>query len=134
MMKNLTRKILLLLLILCTLGYSNAWAYDGHVITEQIETLEKTALSLVPASHSAIVDENHSADTHTAQHSQQQTNEQAIHADKACDHCCHISAHLQAIFNQHYFITHIKHASTALDFSENFISLSSSPDLRPPRT
>ncbi len=104
------RKLLLTLLVLCTLGYSSAWAFDGHAL-EADNTLSDASISVTP-------------DKHDAEHAS---------TDSACDHCGHISAHLQAIFTQNGYLCSLNQSSDSLEYFEHFTSLISSPDLRPPR-
>jgi len=103
------KQFLLIVLVLSTLGYSSAWAFDEHVM-EQLET----ELS----SKSAVFD-----NSPDGEHD----------ADIACDHCCHISSHLVAIFSD----TNCDFLNSAsiylLSLKENHHSYIVSPDLKPPR-
>ncbi|HEB81237.1 MAG TPA: hypothetical protein ENJ11_00075 [Gammaproteobacteria bacterium] len=112
----IVRRLLLLVLSLCILGYGSAWAFDGHVIKADSNELP----SLLQQ-----------ADTHHAAHTKDSEKNSA--EKSCCDHCCHISAHLQAIFNQNAYLTDNDSSSERLDYSEDFISCIVSPDLRPPR-
>ncbi len=76
------RRILISILLLCTLGYGSVWAYDSHA----------SALPEAPPSHAhetAV-----SASTDHAQPGQHQQHEQHKHDG---DHCCHASAHILAL-------------------------------------
>lgn len=103
------KQVLLVLLVLCTLGYSSAWAFDEHVM-EQLKTEldSKTTVS------------NDAQDGKTD-------------ADIACDHCCHISSHLVAIFPA--AIRDFTNGTPIylLSLKENHLSYIASPDLKPPR-
>ncbi len=112
------KKILLFMLVICTLGYGSAWAYDGHAVelnSDASVVLDAAAVDIV--SHSAgESDSEHAPDTSTD-----------------CDHCAHISAHLMAIFSQSGYLCSVNQSSELLELSETFVSLIVSPDLRPPR-
>jgi len=103
------KQILLIVLVLSTLGYSSAWAFDEHVM----EPLE-TGLD----SSTTAFDDSQNGETDT---------------DIACDHCCHISSHLVAIFSD----TNCDFLNSAsiylLKLKENHISYIVNPDRRPPR-
>ncbi len=115
------KKILLTILVICTMGYGSAWAYDGHAVD-----LDDTAvIDLVTVSTTQIDSHGHAADTHSS--------EKSSTADILCDHCSHISAHLQAIFTHNGFLCNANRSSELLEFSETFVSYIVSPDLRPPR-
>ncbi len=119
------KKILLSMLVICTLGYGSAWAYDGHAVNMDAQSVfAGNAISL--AQDVAIQSTgNQNGDQNSEQH----------HAVKAscCDHCGHISAHLQAIFTQASHLCTINQSSELLEYSETSLSYIVSPDLRPPR-
>ena len=116
------KKILLFMLVFCTLGYGSAWAYDGHAV--ELNTDAKVVLDADTAGMiSSFVDEQ-SAEPHS---------EQAPAANVDCDHCGHISAHLLAIFPHNGYLCSINRSSELLELSESFASFIVSPDLRPPR-
>jgi len=107
-----------MMLVICTLGYSSVWAYDGHAV-------------VIDEHASAVQVDNIQLHVHVGETStHEDTN--AI-TDTACDHCGHISAHLQAIFSQSGYLISISRQSELLEFSETFVSYIVSPDLRPPR-
>ncbi len=114
------KKTLLFMLVLCTLGYGSAWAYDGHAVE-----LNGEAPVIVTADAASLhfVNEQ-SAGPHS---------EQAPAANVDCDHCGHISAHLLAIFPHNGYLCSINQSSELLELSESFVSFIVSPDLRPPR-
>lgn len=114
----LLKKTLLLVLSLCILGYGSAWAFDGHVI--KADSNEQPVL----VKASAPVSDSHGEKDHG-------DNNHGSH--KICDHCCHISAHIQAIFHRNTGFTPASAAIERLDYSEHFVSCVVSPDLRPPR-
>jgi hypothetical protein len=110
------KKYLLFILITCTLGYSSAWAYDGHAIDVSDSDL--------------VVKDN---DSYFSNTSDRHSPEQQSAVDDICDQCCHISAHLVAIFSKNNCSFSADKTSKRLDFSESFISFITSPDLKPPR-
>ncbi len=111
------RKILLFMLVFCTLGYGSAWAYDGHAVDTD-DNLSVVVDVIV------LSQGNQTGD---------QSSEPQTAVKTACDHCGHISAHLQAIFTQSGYLCSVNQSSELLEFSETFISFIVSPDLRPPR-
>ncbi len=112
------KKILLFTLVICTLGYGSAWAYDGHAVE-----LNSDARVVIDAADVDMV--SHSPGDYESEH--------APAANTDCDHCAHISAHLMAIFSQSGYLCSINQSSELLELSETFVSLIVSPDLRPPR-
>ena len=106
------------MLVICTLGYGSAWAYDGHAVE-----MNGDAVFHVDAVSS-------DTDVHF---SGEQSPEQQPSANVDCDHCAHISAHLLAIFSQSGYSCSINQSSDVLELSESFVSYIVSPDLRPPR-
>jgi len=115
----LVRKSLLLLLCLSVLGYGSAWAFDGHVI--EADSNERPVL-LKPADllQPGMTENGYQDEERTAERS-------------CCDHCCHISAHLHAIFPRNAYLIDAEPSAERLEYSEHFISCIVSPDLRPPR-
>ena len=108
------KQFLLIVLVLSTLGYSSAWAFDEHVM----EQLETGLDSNITDSNTTVFDDSQNGETDT---------------DIACDHCCHISSHLVAIFSD----TNCDFLNSAsiylLNLKENHISYIVNPDRRPPR-
>ncbi len=118
------KKTLLFMLVICTLGYGSAWAYDIHAAEIDNEVFVAVAdLSNQQSSHQ-MGDHNSS---------EQASGQQATTKLPCNDHCGHSSAHLQAIFSQAGFLCSVSQSSELLEFSETFISYIVSPDLRPPR-
>ena len=103
------KQLLLVVLVLSTLVYSSAWAFDEHVM-EQLET--------ELAGKSTILD-----DSPDGEHD----------ADIACDHCCHISSHLVAIFSPTTSDLTNSASIYLLSLNKNHHSYIVSPDLKPPR-
>ncbi len=99
---------ILTLLILCIIGYGSAWAFESHAI-EADEINPVTALS------SEQVVDQHSADS------------------KICDHSCHAFAHMMALCMQNSVSYNANKTAETVSFSQNLISLTLSPDRRPPR-
>jgi len=116
------KKILLSMLIICTLGYGSAWAYDGHAVE-----LTDEAQALLDAAMDANNANMPSADLNN------QSAEQPSAASVDCDHCAHISAHLLAIFSNNGYLCSANQSSERLELSETFVSFIVSPDFRPPR-
>jgi hypothetical protein len=108
------KKFLLVFLVFSTLGYSNAWAFDEHVL-EQLET-EITHLNA--ASGDSLVDP---------------VSEDQNNSEIACDHCCHISSHLVAIFFDPSSTATAGSAVYSLSLTEGLNSFIPGPDLEPPR-
>ncbi len=106
------------MLVLCTLGYGSAWAYDGHAV--ELNSDASAVIDVV-----AVDMASHSLTEHDS--------EQAPAANADCDHCAHISAHLMAIFSQSGYLCSINQSSAVPELSETFASYIISPDLRPPR-
>lgn len=103
------KQFLLIVLVLNTLGYSSAWAFDEHVM-EQL----KTELD----SNTTVFDDSQNGETD---------------ADIACDHCCHISSHLVAIFSDTSCIATVSTSLYFPNLTNSNISFVVSPDLKPPR-
>ena len=116
------KKILLFMLVFCTLGYGSAWAYDGHAVE-----LNSDSPFVIDADTTGV--SSHSANKQNAD----QHPEQAPAANIDCDHCGHISAHLLAIFPHNGYMCSPNQSSKLLELSETFVSFIVSPDLRPPR-
>jgi len=116
------KKTLLFMLVLCTLGYGSAWAYDGHAVD-----LNRDALTTATADTADM--RLHFANEHNVE----QHSEQTPAANVDCDHCAHISAHLLAIFPHNGYLCSINQSSELLELSETSVSFIVSPDLRPPR-
>ncbi len=120
---SVLKRILLLMLVSCTLGYSSAWAFDGHAFELAGD---------VPA----IIDMAAASDVNTQSlndHASEHGSEHQSAAGSGCDHSCHISVHLLAIFPQNDYTCSINQSSQLLELPEDFTSFIVSPDLRPPR-
>jgi len=116
------RKTLLFVLVICTLGYGSAWAYDGHAVAMGDDEHAVVYMVSTGAAHHAVSD----------QHSEQSP-EKTPAASIDCDHCAHISAHLLAIFFHNSYLCGVNQSSELLELSESSVSFIVSPDLRPPR-
>ena len=106
------------LLCLCLLISSSAWAFDGHALVA--DTLFDEAAS---ASQTLAYLSDHAPEkspSHTGDKS-------------CCDHCCHISAHLQAIFGGGITLPVIHVSMEHADLNSVLPAFTLSPDLRPPR-
>lgn len=112
------QRCLKILLCLCLLVSSSAWAFDGHALVAD-----------------TLFDEADSASQPLAFLPDHTPDKSPSHAgDKACcDHCCHISAHLQAIFADGFSLPVNNTAVERAELNSVLPSISLSPDLRPPR-
>jgi len=109
------KKLLLVFLVLSTLGYSSAWAFDGHVL----EPFEN---------ESTFLDVN-AGDFQNTGYPQGEHEVGEI----ACDHCCHLSSHLVAIFSD---VNSTATSGTSIylsSLSEGINSFIPGPDRKPPR-
>lgn len=106
------------MLILSTLGFSSAWAFDSHVL-EQIDVASD---SLSDSLGTASDDSRGGipADDHNK-------------IDVACDHCCHISSHLVAIFSDSGCATTVSVATHTTSLTEGLHSFIPEPNRKPPR-
>lgn len=78
---HMIANILKLLLIACTLGYTNAWAFDS--IAGQHDTAGQWQASASGLAASADIDGQPDGNDELASH--------------GCDHCCHATSHLLAL-------------------------------------
>jgi len=108
------KKCLLILLALSTLGYSSAWAFDEHAL----EQFEAEASHLNIASGDSLVDP---------------VSDNQDNSEIACDHCCHISSHLVAIFSDSSCTATAGSAVYLLSLTKGLNSFIPGPDLEPPR-
>jgi hypothetical protein len=132
------KRTLLFMLVLCTLGYGSAWAYDGHAVdfsdaNQQTITASSSetgaysnTLSAIDSLYSLITDLAIDSHDHKSQNSHQQS-------EVDCDHCGHISAHLQVVFTRNSSLSSVNQSSELLEYSEDSTSFIVSPDRRPPR-
>lgn len=108
------KRLLLLILVLNTLGYSSAWAFDEHAFEQFEDELASIgSLSGETAVDAALDEQNNS--------------------EIACDHCCHISSHLVAIFPDSNLTSTTGSAVFLLSLNEGVNAFISAPDLEPPR-
>jgi len=112
-MKVQLKKYLLYVLVLCTLGYGSAWAYDIHAV--ESDHLDPTD-HLIPL----FVD--------NASHASNQTASTTV-----CDHSCHAFAHMLAIATQNSWQVSSYKITPRLNNAPAFVSLIISPVQRPPR-
>ncbi len=97
------RHILLVILVICTLSSSSAWAYDDHVVS-------------IDSSHQHL----HHADEHPVA-------DELLH-----DHCGHLSAHIVGLLSEVFFSFSNDHLDVKPDISEYFVSFVPLLYLRPP--
>lgn len=103
----MVKRILLMWLITCTLGYGSVWAFDGHAD----ETAEH---------HMVVGDAGQIPDT-----------------DKdhpACDHCCHASAHIIALCPASVGAFHAVTGTGFTPYQQRVFFRSTAPPDRPPRS
>ena len=103
------KQFLLVVLVLSTLGYSSAWAFDAHVMQQFGTELD---------SNTTVFDDSQNGETD---------------ADILCDHCCHISSHLVAIFSDTTYDLTNSASIYLLSLNDNHHSYIVSPDRKPPR-
>jgi len=108
------KKLLLTLLVLNTLGYSSAWAFDEHVLQQ----FEAETANLNAAPGNGLVNP---------------VSDDQDNSEIACDHCCHISSHLVAIFSDASCTAAASSAIYLLSLTEGLNSFIPGPDLEPPR-
>ncbi|MBL4712639.1 MAG: hypothetical protein JKX75_09120 [Gammaproteobacteria bacterium] len=113
---------MLSILVICTFGYGSAWAYDDHALAINSDELDNIILT-------SLYLGNQPAD----QHAGDENSEHASSSDVGCDHCGHISAHIQAIFTKNGYLCNMNQSSELLEFSEDLTTFVVTPDLRPPR-
>ena len=136
------KKTLLFMLVLCTLGYGSAWAYDGHAVdfSKDIQqtvpvsysnaATHSNTLSAVDNLYSLIVEMAADMAIDSHDHQSQDAHQQT---DVDCDHCGHISAHLQVVFIRNSSLSSVNQSSELLEYSEDSTSFIISPDRKPPR-
>ncbi len=106
------KKYLLYILVLCTMGYGSAWAYDIHAVdSEYLDTSDR----LIPFY------------TDSGDQPSDQTT-------TVCDQSCHAYLHMLAIMLQNTYLLSWHKTSQRPASTPEFISLIVSPDRRPPRT
>ena len=113
------KPLLLIVLVLCTLGYSSAWAFDEHVMAQLEDELANLSVTVTDLSNSDVSNTDQS-------HNQNES-------DIACDHCCHISSHLVAIFSDTSCLSTVSTSIRLSNLTKSFHSFTVSPDLKPPR-
>lgn len=113
------KKYLLYILVLCTLGYGSAWAYDIHAVeSEYLDTSDR----LIPVY------------ANSGDHFPDQTATAPDQTTTICDHSCHAYLHMLAIVLQNTYLLSWHKTSQRPNSTPEFISLIVSPDRRPPRT
>jgi hypothetical protein len=101
------KRLLMIWLMLCTLGYGSVWAWDGHV-NEAAEH------------HMVVSDADHASD-----------------ADKehpTCDHCCHASAHIMALCTETFGLIQGHIATGYTPYQQSIFFHSTAPPDQPPRS
>ncbi|MEA2095037.1 MAG: hypothetical protein U9P11_10825 [Pseudomonadota bacterium] len=93
-------------LIICTLGYGSVWAFDGH-LHEGEEHQRVTG----DVSHAADEDGDH----------------------PSCDHCCHASAHLMALWSAQPGTAYTGAGSGYTPYRQLLSFHTTSPPERPPQ-
>ena len=120
---NYLKQLLLTILVFCTLGYSSAWAFDGHVM-EQMDAESGLSIMVMDLSNADLLNIGVS-DTDQSHHQNE--------SDIVCDHCCHIFSHLVAIFPDTRSLSTDSTSHFLSNLAESFYSFTVSPDLKPPR-
>ena len=113
------KQLLLTILVFCTLGYSSAWAFDGHVLAQLNTDSVVTSDTVVGLSNDVVANADQSHEKNDS--------------DIACDHCGHVSSHLVAIFTDIHYSSTISTSISLSNLSKSFHSFVISPDLKPPR-
>jgi hypothetical protein len=108
------KQLLLIVLVLCTLGYSSAWAFDEHVMEQLEDESNSLSITAIDLSNTDL------------SHNQNEP-------DVACDHCCHISSHLVAIFSDTSCLSTVSTSIRLSNLTKSYHSFTVSPDLKPPR-
>ncbi|MCU7959214.1 MAG: hypothetical protein KZQ58_04275 [gamma proteobacterium symbiont of Bathyaustriella thionipta] len=101
------KRLVIICLIFCTLGYTTAWAFDSHP-----EKTEQASPGVAESSQAAT-DMNHH--------------------QPACDHCCHAGAHmlgLCSVFSQPCLNTD---GTVFLSYRQSMPDIYLSPSEYPPR-
>ena len=102
---NMSRHIIVAILMLFVLGYGTAWAFEGH----EIDIAEHT--------HATPFDS------------------QEPHADNDdCDHCCHAGAHLIGFVQQRHGASPVSSQSTVDKITAIFLTRATAPPIKPPRS
>ena len=100
------KRFLMIWLITSTLGYGSVWAFDGH-------------LDAVDEHQGVTGDLNNAPDEEGEQSS--------------CDHCCHASAHLMALFSSQSGTAYPVAGTGNTPYRHTLSFLTISPPDRPPR-
>lgn len=100
---------LTILLAICMIGYSSVWAFESH----EVELNEVGSVVVT------LMDEQ-PVDQHSS-------------GDSPCDHSCHAYAHMLAVSEKSAHLYNMNKTVVLRDCSQNTISMTVSPDLRPPR-
>jgi hypothetical protein len=101
------KRFLMIWLITSTLGYGSVWAFDGHLDAAD--------------DHQSITGEMNNAPGEGEDHS-------------SCDHCCHASAHLMALWSFQSGTTYPVAGTGNTPYRHTLSFLTISPPDRPPRS
>jgi len=105
------RALILGWLVICTFGYSSAWAFDSHVD--------------VPGQHEHAVSQNNLA-------AQDNLTDNADHPP--CDHCCHAASHMTGLWSS-TAMAYVQAANTVVLFNHApYHFLPTDPPDHPPRS
>jgi len=96
------RKLMLLILVVCTLGYSSAWAFDEHTRNNEVFHVSDADVLLNEGS------------------------------EPINDHCGHVFSHLVGLFSELNFLFKKTSFFVYPSFSGRFVSFIPSIYLRPP--
>jgi hypothetical protein len=100
------KRFLMIWLIISTLGYGSVWAFDGHIDTV--------------AEHQDVVGDVDHAPTDNEDH-------------PPCDHCCHASAHLMALWSDQFATAYPGSGTGYTPYLQSLSFNITSPPDRPPQ-
>jgi hypothetical protein len=101
------KRFFMLWLVTSTLGYGSVWAFDGHLDAA----------------------EDHQRVTGEVNHAPDEDGDQS-----SCDHCCHASAHLMALWSVQSGTAYLVAGTGNTPYQQSLSFLSISPPDRPPRS
>jgi hypothetical protein len=106
------KRVLILLLAGCMIGYGNAWAFESHIV----KNMEFGVI-----------------DFHADSQIDHQNTEHHDSEKSPCDHCCHASAHMLALCARSNFQISNQRTHLFPALSQEFVSHIGSLAFKPPR-
>jgi len=100
------KSILMIWLITCTVGYGSVWAFDGHIDGA--------------AEHQELIGDMDHAPNDDGD-------------NPACDHCCHASAHIMALWPAQSAIAYPGSGTGYTPYLHTLPFITTSPPDRPPQ-